>query len=70
MENTDITEITCLENILKKLTSVIQMYEFEDTENLIKLCDSAVSITAQLDYIRNHYKEDEYEEDYEELEDE
>lgn len=65
MEYEEITEITCLENILKKLTSVIQMYEFEDTENLIKLCESAVSITAQLDYIRNHY-----EDDYEESEDE
>lgn len=50
------TEIICLEKILLKLTSVIQMYEFEEADKFIKLCDCANSISAQLDYIRNHYE--------------
>lgn len=53
MEN---TEIICLEKILSKLTSVIQMYEFEDGNKFIKLCECAVSVSAQLNYIRNNYK--------------
>lgn len=50
-------EIICLEKILAKLTSVIQMYEFEEANKLIKLCDCANSVSAQLDYLRNHYEE-------------
>lgn len=54
MEN---IEIKCLEKILSKLTSIIQMYEFEDGNKLIKMCECAISVSAQLDYIRNHCEE-------------
>lgn len=50
----DKTEIKCLEKILAKLTTLIQLSEFEDCKNLIKLCYCANSIAAQLDAVRNN----------------
>lgn len=52
------TEIVCLEKILSHLTKLIQLYEFEDTKKLLQLCDTATSVAAQLDYIRNHCDEE------------
>lgn len=56
-------EIICLEKILQKLTSVIQMYEFEDSKKLVQLCDVAVEVAAQLNYCRNNVDESENEDE-------
>lgn len=53
----DKTEIICLEKILSKLTSIIQLSEFENPGKLIKLCYCANSIAAQLDAVRNNTNE-------------
>lgn len=55
-ENKDVVEIKCLEKIICKITNLIQLYEYEDIKDVIKLADCASSVSAQLDTLRNHTK--------------
>lgn len=52
-ENKDVVEIKCLEKVMQYITKLIQLHECEDIKDLIKLTDCALSVSAQLGYLRN-----------------